>query len=67
MKTAIIGAMEEEVKSLVANMQDVVETHRARTVVYSGKLCGKDVCSQMRCGQGCRRGHDTAAYQRIRH
>ncbi len=51
MKTAIIGAMEEEVKSLVANMQDVVETHRAGTVVYSGKLCGQDVCV-VKCGVG---------------
>lgn len=51
MRTGIIGAMEEEVKSLVINMQDVVETHRAGTVVYNGKLCGQDVCV-VKCGVG---------------
>lgn len=51
MRIGIIGAMDEEIKSLVANMQDIVETHRAGTVVYSGRLCGKSVCVA-KCGVG---------------
>lgn len=39
----IIGAMEEEVESLLKEMQDYKETNKAGMVFYAGKLCEKDV------------------------
>ncbi|MBQ4523934.1 MAG: 5'-methylthioadenosine/adenosylhomocysteine nucleosidase [Lachnospiraceae bacterium] len=39
----IIGAMEEEVESLLKEMQDYKETNKAGMTFYAGTLCGKDV------------------------
>lgn len=39
----IIGAMEEEVESLLKEMKDYKETKKAGMSFFSGSLCGKDV------------------------
>ena len=39
-KIGIIGAMESEVRSLVAQLTDVRETHSGNTVLYAGTLSG---------------------------
>lgn len=47
----IIGAMETEVKTLIANLESPVQTAIAGCDFYSGKLCGKDAVIVM-CGIG---------------
>ena len=39
MVIGIIGAMEEEVESLLKDMQDYKETNKAGMVFYAGGLC----------------------------
>ncbi|MBQ3513029.1 MAG: 5'-methylthioadenosine/adenosylhomocysteine nucleosidase [Lachnospiraceae bacterium] len=39
----IIGAMEEEVESLLKEMQDYKERKKAGMIFYAGTLCGKEV------------------------
>lgn len=51
MKIGILGAMEEEVQSLIANMENPTATPKAGTIVYQGKLGGKEVCV-VKCGIG---------------
>lgn len=43
MKIGIIGAMEEEVASLISSMEDVTKTEKASMDFYEGKLWGNDV------------------------
>ena len=50
-KLGIIGAMEEEVETLVATLQDRKEMSRAGSVFYEGKLEDLDVVV-VRCGIG---------------
>ncbi|MDE7327985.1 MAG: 5'-methylthioadenosine/adenosylhomocysteine nucleosidase [Lachnospiraceae bacterium] len=38
----IIGAMEEEVEKLTAQMEDVTVTHKAGMAFHAGTLCGRD-------------------------
>ena len=51
MKIGILGAMTEEVNSLITAMTDVIETVRAGTTIYDGILNGKEVCV-VKCGIG---------------
>ena len=50
-KLGIVGAMQEEVETLLDNMQDVKKTEKAVAVFYEGKLEGLDVVV-VQCGVG---------------
>lgn len=51
MKLGIIGAMEEEVESLLEQMQDRASTEKAGSTFYTGRLSGAQVVV-VRCGVG---------------
>jgi adenosylhomocysteine nucleosidase len=50
-KLGIVGAMQQEVETLLAAMQDVKKTEKAVAVFYEGKLEGLDVVV-VQCGVG---------------
>ena len=45
MKLGIIGAMEQEVETLLAQMEDKVAAKKAGSTFYEGKLAGLDADS----------------------
>jgi len=49
--TGIIGAMDQEVSKLIADMEDAKKETRASMDFYSGRLCGCDVVV-VKCGVG---------------
>lgn len=51
MNIGIMGAMDEEIVSLVNQMEDVKKTSRAMADIYTGQLLGKNV-TVVRCGIG---------------
>jgi len=51
MKLGIIGAMRQEIETLLSHLENCSETQRAGSVFYEGSLCGLDAVV-VQCGVG---------------